>query len=167
MKKQLTISLDKAREIYAKGDDTMNSLLLETFSKEELEEKEVKSWEDLGNIEGYVVEDDENGEIEIFKTRRECLTKYPSNKLIWVTEEQAKACLAMSQLSQLMKHYNGDWEPDWTSVESKYCILIFENRIKKDKALFTSVFLSFPTPEIRDRFLENHRDLIEQAKPLL
>ena len=163
MKKQLTISLKKAREIYAKNDYTINYLLLETFSKEELECRKVKSWEDLGEIEGYYNDMSCTSRCEAKTTIR--------NRHVWATEEQAEACLAMSQLSQLVKHYNGDWQPDWEENGPggtlKRCIQIEGNRIKKVEYYGFNCFLAFPTGKIRDKFLENHRDLIEIAKPLL
>ena len=164
MKKQLEISLDKAREIYAKGDETMNALLLQTFSKEELENKEINSWEDLGRIEGYYVES--NSEIRNFGI----LQLDQEHRNIWATEEQAEASLAMSQLSQLMKYYNGDWTPEiWSDPDSgtKHCINFYSGILCRCETTGSSHFLAFPTKYIRDIFLEKHRDLIEQAKPLL
>ena len=161
MKKQLEISLNKAREIYTKGDETMNALLLETFSKEELEKKEINSWKDLGRIEGYYVE--RSSDI----TSLNDVYTVPQNKNIWATEEQAKASLAMSQLSQLMKHYNGDWTPDWVKQNKKYSIYIEGEEVRVERSQGNTHFLAFPTEEIIDTFLKKHRDLIEQAKPLL
>ena len=107
MKKQLEISLEKAREIYSKGDETMNSLLLEDgkFSKEELEKEEVKCQEYLERLGGWYV----NTDSKIYQLTDNEPT-IEDNKNTQTTKEQAEACLAMSQLSQLMKDVNGDWK---------------------------------------------------------
>ena len=162
--RNLSITIEKAREIYAKGDEVMNSLLLETFTKEELEEKEVKRWEDLKNLEGYCIDTIST----ILGESQSPFTTTHDNRNIWATKEQAEACLAMSQLSQLMKHVNGDWKPDWGNQECpKYTLMNNEGKVSREVVSTFSGFLAFPTVEIRDKFLENHSELIETAKPLL
>ena len=92
-----------------------------------------------------------------------------SNKNVWISEAHAKASLAMSQLSVLMASptYNGGWVADWEADDSKYVIQLTANNIETRSYLWTSHFLSFKTKDVRDRFLENHRDLILEAKILL
>ena len=101
-------------------------------------ENEVKCWEDLGYA-------------------------YPE----WATLEQQVANNAMMKLSQLMKNVNGDWTPNWDGRGSKFTIYSFNNEIGKGVTYICPEFLSFPTEEIRDNFLENHRELIMKARPLL
>lgn len=139
-----------------------------TLTKEELEEvKEYREknmfpkWEDLEEISWYYVDGSSsvrNG--WIYKPR-------VWNKTLRATKEQAEACLAMSQLSQLMKHVNGDWKPDWSIDEYKYCIIVADNVPSWSGSHHIQNFLAFPTREIRDGFLEAYRDLIEIAKPLI
>ena len=51
MQKTITISLDRARELYKTAGEDMKKLLLENFSKEELEKKEKAQFDgDLKNI---------------------------------------------------------------------------------------------------------------------
>jgi hypothetical protein len=107
-------------------------------------EVEVKSWEDLEEISGYYI-NDSSGINDIESSNK---TKLP-NKNIWATKEQAEACLAMSQLSQLLKDVNGDWIPD-EIYDSGY-----------------PPFLVFKTPRLKYAFLKTHKSLIEQARPLL
>lgn len=91
-----------------------------------------------------------------------------SMKNIRATKEQAEACLAMSQLSQLMKNANWDWKPDYGDYNSqKFSLYYCNNSIQKDYWYGVHRFLTFQTREIRDQFLENHKELIEKAKPLL
>lgn len=87
--------------------------------------------------------------------------------MIWTTKEQAEACLAMSELSQLMKEVNGDWQPDCKNNEYKHVIYFDNDNIEIEVFVNSHWFLSFKTKEIRDEFLEVNRLLILKAKPLL
>ena len=60
-----------------------------------------------------------------------------------------------------------DWIPDWNSVNDKYTIYPVGKEIWRDKGQTINTVLAFPTPEIRDAFYENFKDLIEQCKELL
>jgi hypothetical protein len=120
-----------------------------------------KTWEELGNINGFWV--CENS--DIYMHNKACLTD--GNKNIFKTEEQAKASLALAQLSQLRDVYRASWVPDWDNVDIKYCIY-FTNKTANVNILATSnEFLSFQDKKTAELFLENFRDLIEQAKPLM
>ena len=46
-----------------------------------------------------------------------------------VDENNAFKLCATDRLMNIARYYNGDWKPDWNSVESKYCI-IYSNRAK-------------------------------------
>lgn len=93
-----------------------------------------------------------------------------NNKNVWISEAHAKASLAMSQLSVLMASptYNGDWLADWEDdMTDKYIIYFVDSEVEKARSRCRSHFLSFKTEDARDRFLENHRGLIIEAKILL
>lgn len=143
--------LDGERCFYTQGWDKIKPL-----------ENEVKCWEDLDNIEGYWMSDT----VEVVHSPS--IGTLPNNRNIFATREQAEASIVLAQLSQLMKNVNGDWTPDWgNNEEDKYSITFSNNKINRYFSIFYSKFLSFPTEEIRDKFLENHRELIMKAKPLL
>lgn len=44
-----------------------------------------------------------------------------------VDENNSMKLSAINRLMCIAKFYNGDWKPNWSSVESKYCIL-YSNR---------------------------------------
>jgi len=90
-----------------------------------------------------------------------------SNKNVFATEEQAEASIAMAQLSQLIKVYNNGWEPDWNDHQFKYSIYFCQNNIVLNEMVFARCFLTFKDKETAELFLENFRELIETAKPLL
>ena len=128
-------------------------------------EKELPTkWEDLKKLKGYYV----NDLSEIFYLRNANMT---ISKNLFPTKAEAEACLALSQLCQLRDAYNGeplaDW-CDWTnSNQKKYCIVIYKGEIYKDDNVNISNILSFKTEKLRYKFVENFRELIETAKPLL
>jgi hypothetical protein len=127
-------------------------------------DKEVKNWEELNNIQGWFTNNMSNVRYATTDTLSVNLYDYRNT---WATKEQAKASLAMAQLSQLIKFYNDGWEPDWTDGSYKYTIVVVKEKPVKDIVNQTNKFLVFKTEKIRDKFLTNHSDLINQAKPLL
>jgi len=82
--------------------------------------------------------------------------------------EYAKAMLALCQLIQLRECYNDGWKPDWTDANSyKFCLRCSNNRVVKETLFVEQRVMAFKTINLRDKFLENFRELIETAKPLL
>lgn len=91
------------------------------------------------------------------------------DKNMCTSRQEAEAFLALMQLRQLRKCYVGDWEPDWNDTKQyKACIIYhctdFMLTYFKDPC---SSPLSFPTYELAEQFLNNFKDLLEIAKPLL
>jgi hypothetical protein len=122
--------------------------------------KKSPQWEDFGEIKGcYITEDSYIAKYTGESNR--------NNENVFPTEEETKACLALSQLCQWRDKYNRGWKPDWESLEDKYCLYIHKNNINPSMYFHAQQVLSFRTEEIRDKFLEDFRDLIEIAKPLL
>ena len=79
-----------------------------------------------------------------------------------------KPMLALCQLLVCREVYRQGWKPNWKDdKEIKYCIERVENWITKETYTLTAKVLSFQSAEIRDEFLENFRDLIEEAKELI
>jgi hypothetical protein len=157
--RNLKISKETANRWYNGSDTELKQLALQTFP--ELAEKELpKSWGDLKEIEGFYT----NGDSNIFSTRG-CTKK--RNRKLFATKEQAEASIALAQLSQLMKVYNNGWVADWKSNKDKHVIYFNEDNLIKSINNYNSRFLSFKDEKTRDLFLENFRELIETAKPLL
>lgn len=77
---------------------------------------------------------------------------------------------ALKKLIILIYYYNEGWQPDWSDSSLK-CIIYIKvdngyNFIGDCRGNYPRV-LTFKTPEIRDKFLEEQRELLEIAKPLL
>ena len=136
-----------------------------TFEKivfKKVEKELPKSWRELVSVNGYYV--DKNSKVY------NCInhTTAYDNRNIFPTEEEAEACLALTQLCQLRDRYNDGWKPNWKDDNQfKWCIDFFQDVVRKTAVLFVRRTLTFKTEELRDKFLENFKDLIETAKPLL
>ena len=99
--------------------------------------------------------------IENLKDYRECVcTEY-------VNEKQENALEAFRKLIIFRDYYNKGWQPDWKSDEFKYCIQVYKGDIETMNYNTIYKVMYFKTPEIRDKFLEDQRELLEIAKPLL
>lgn len=137
-----------------------------TFEKivfKKVERELPKKWEDLGGVNGFYI----NAQSDI-NPYYDSEIKGTTSKNIFPTREEAEACLALAQLCQLRDRYNDGWKPDWEDDgEIKYCIEFFKGKIEKECHYVTKRVLCFRTQELRDEFLENFRDLIKIAKPLL
>lgn len=126
------------------------------------ERKLSKRWEDLPFVEGWFID----AKCRIIETGKLITQEY--NKNTFPTKEEAEACLALAQLCQLRDRYNNGWKPNWEDYnETKYCIEFCQGRIETIDRVNCHKILTFKTEDIRDKFLENFKDLIETAKPLL
>lgn len=149
-----TITIPKGWEIIEGSPLTGEVEIRKIYNK-------TKCWKDLDRIEGWYVDGSSGVIFHSSDTRQ-------TSKNIFATEEQAKASIAMAQLSQLMKHVNGDWIPDWGDCQSKkYSIRLIGASLTAIWYSTSRAFLAFPTVEIRDTFLKNHEGLIMAAEELL
>ena len=137
-----------------------------TFEKivfKKVERELPKKWEDLGGVNGFYI----NAQSDI-NPYYDSEIKGTTSKNIFPTREEAEACLALAQLCQLRDIYNEGWKPNWEDYnETKYCIEFCQGRIETIDRVNCHKILTFKTEELRDKFLENFRDLIKIAKPLL
>ena len=153
--KELKIQVPEGYEI-----DKKNS----TFEKivfKKVENELPKSWEDLYEVGGWFV--DFHSKVVTSGSMRTA----DSVKNRFPTKEEAEACLALAQLCQLRDRYNDGWKPDWKKDNDKYTIIYSSDKIDTSFSVYSQRILSFKTVELRDKFLENFRGLIETAKPLL
>ena len=83
------------------------------------------------------------------------------------TQELADASEALRRLLFLRDYYNEGWQPDWKNEKKKFSIEIYEGEFDTFESIECQRVFSFKTEEIRDKFLEEQRELLEIAKPLL
>lgn len=163
-KRNIELTIETAERWYNGCDRELKELAVQTFP--ELEKKRLpKSWYDLKEIVGYYTNSD--SEVVACMKSNGAYANGP-NKNVFATKKEAKASVALAQLSQLREVYRNGWVPDWKDgSEFKYSIFFMGNKIIEETLTTASVFLTFQDSETRDLFLENFRDLIEKAKPLM
>ena len=110
---------------------------------------------------------DEQGFVRDFEKRQVAdVTLGEAN--ILTSKEYAEAFLALMQLIRFRDIWNEGWVADWTNVEvTKYVIRYDDSSIVSTWRTTLSSPLAFKTSELRDKFLETFKDLVETAKPLL
>lgn len=78
---------------------------------------------------------------------------------------------ALRKLTILREYYNNGWQPDWSKDNWKYFISIRRVypivEFEVDCSAGIPHVLSFKTRDIAKKFLEEQRELLEIAKPLL
>ena len=75
---------------------------------------------------------------------------------------------ALKKLVILRDYYNDGWQPDWKDSSIKYCIEVYlgEIDIRESCRLISRPF-TFKSKETIKKFLEEQKELLEIAKPLL
>ena len=92
---------------------------------------------------------------------------YLPDSLETPSEELVDATIALLKLLFLKDYYNEGWQPDWNKCSTKYCIEQEGLDISAINQIYNSRVMCFETEEIRDKFLEEQKELLEIAKPLL
>ena len=164
MERNVTLTLEKAREWYKKGGE-LREIALQAFTEMELN-LFPKSW----------VEFCKNYQIKPGETFVDGYSKFVGNnvgtrnpiidKNVCPSIKSVEAHLAMIQLEQLRDCWLDGWTPKW-DVSEKWCIRLYKNQIHVGLCTDISRFLTFPTREMAEEFLKCFRDLIEAAKDLI
>jgi hypothetical protein len=130
------------------------------FNKKELSLP--KTYHALGSVSGWYT-------TPISETKYEPTTKPNKSDInLFVSDDQAKASLALAQLSQLREVYRKGWTPDWNNSKStKWCVIFHRDKVDVDIWYTTHHFLAFQSQEIAKEFLNNFGALILQAKHLM
>ena len=91
-----------------------------------------------------------------------------SDRNILPSEQAAEQHLVLMQLHQLRDCYRQGWTPDWNnSIQNKYVIYNLEGKFTISPYYCHSHFLAFQNEKRAEDFLNNFRDLIEQAGDLI
>lgn len=126
-----------------------------------------KSWEEYckqNPIVDWEYFINERSEIDEIRKRE----KNPeTDKSTIQTKDMAEAFIALMQLVQLRDCYRQGWKPD--SIMGGYNAVITHGKynLTSDYYYWGNRILSFQTEDICYEFLENFRELIEQAKELI
>jgi len=93
---------------------------------------------------------------------------YLPENLVAPNKELAEAAKALLKLLFLRDYYNEGWQPNWKKErEMKYVIYNDSNKLAIIQSYTMSFILAFKEGNIRSKFLEEQRELLEIAKPLL
>ena len=137
--RNITLTLDKAKEWYNKGGE-LKEIALQAFAERELNILP-RSWGEFckqGN--------------PIASWRYDIPVKHE----------------ALYKLELLRDCWRQDWKPNWNDEkQTKYCIVYYKGEFKINILYETRHFLSFPTMKMAEEFLKCFRDLIEQAGDLI
>lgn len=157
MEKNCKITLETAKQFYKDGG-AAKQFALDNFTEAELTavRSRAMSWEELFKLEGEYIEI--NSKIVSYSG-----IAIPINRNIF-PKGYAKAALALAQLLQLRDNWNDGW---MYKYKKGYGIYNNNNRIENTEITAIGCPLSFKTKELRDEFLEQFRDLITEALPLL
>ena len=162
--RNITLTLEKAKEWYKKGGE-LREIALQAFTEKELTKIDLpKTWEEF--CENYPVQ---SGECwlgscdEIYKKTYDKERIYKN----WIpSRKSAEAHLAMIQLEQLRDCWRQGWIP--SKRDGGFGIRFdFYGGFRIIRLYSFSAFLSFPTEEMAEEFLECFRDLIEKAGDLI
>lgn len=163
--RNITLTLDKAKEWYQKGGE-LKEVALQAYSEKELTKAELpKTWEEFCDNNPV-----QRG--ECFLSIRDSIEQaaYSGNRRYknWTpSKKSAEAHLAMIQLEQLRDCYRGLFVtvigmPVWCIVRYKGKLIISHRTWGTNET-----FLSFQSPEIAEKYLENFELLIKQAGDLI
>ena len=137
--RNITLTLDKAKEWYKKGGE-LREIALQAFSEKELNPLP-RSWEEFCKQCNPIA-----------SWRYNIPIKYE----------------AYYKLEKLRDCWRQGWEPDWNDAkQAKYYICYYQDKFKISTICETRCFLSFPTYKMAKEFLECFRDLIKQAEDLI
>lgn len=150
-----------------KSLEALTAIVSALFKEYEKQNKLPKTWEEF--CERNPIKTDEAyithiSDIVIHDSG--CKRRYGSDRNVCTSVEEAKAFRALMQLRQLRKAYVKDWEPDLGKKEY-YGIVYTYDGIKIESYQLNYRCLSFPTCGLAEQFLNNFKDLLEIAKPLL
>ena len=147
-KRNIAISLDKARDWYNRGGE-YKELALSAFSDEEIKASMLpNTWEEFcemypTKINEWHINDDSN---------------------IKSLKKVGEQHLAQIKLHQLRDCYRQGWVPDWKyENQNKWVIFYVYNKYIIESFAFSSRFLSFQSKEIAEKFLNNFQELIKLA----
>lgn len=93
--------------------------------------------------------------------------EYAKGSICLMMRDVFEALEALRKLIVLRDYYNEGWQPDWNDNATKYSIEVEVGEIVGRNHHCNARIMSFKTNDVRNKFLEEQRELLEIAKPLL
>jgi hypothetical protein len=155
--KQTNITPEIAKDMYQSGIDSLKQLAVLNYPELFCEQKK---WSDFGEFSGSYIGDCS----EIVKDVRFSIS-CDANRNAFPTTKEAESALALSQLCQWRDKVNGEPLSEWADWEdicqNKYCIAIERGNVQDFFSITMYLDLAFKTPQIRDQFMKDHKNLLE------
>ena len=166
--RNIKLDIKNAKEWFSGSNETLKKLALQAYKVDELKDGLPNTWEEFCEqnpvCKGeYCIREDST----IISVPFDTYWHFSHDRNSLPSEKSAEAHLALMQLERLRDCYRNGWAPDWEDDEKKFDIYYFTNKIEKGNSLHVSRFLSFQTMELRDKFLDNFKELIEIAKDFI
>lgn len=159
--RNVTLTLEKAKKWYKTGGE-LREVALQAFTEKELTKVKLpKTWKEF--CDNYPVQEEYwlGSCDQILRNDSEEERTFRN----WIpSKKSAEAHLTLIQLEQLRDCWRQGWKP--TKHDTGYQITHYPEEYSIMSFSFIS-FLSFPTKEIAEKFLEYFRDLIEKAGDLI
>ena len=153
----IEISLETAKRWYEQGGELKEMALGAFDAKELIDYRLPKTWEEYRKMKG------DEGE----KANAALSFAYTSINGAFHDYHDAEKHIALMKLHLLRDEYRRGWLPDWKEQSIKHTILIDHDDIVVGKSYVISCFLAFQTEELAEEFLNNFRELIEEAGDLI
>ena len=155
--RNITLTLDKAKEWYKKGGE-LKEIALQAFSEKELNSLP-RSWEEFVESTKFTF----NGSLEFINGFGQWSNGCLPNKSIGESSKIWDKHVALFQLEQLRDCWRQGWKPKEHelvyTIKFSVCLAVYQFNSRE--------FLSFPTKEMAEEFLKCFRDLIEKAGDLI
>lgn len=164
--RNITLTLNKAKEWYNK-DGELKEVALTAYSEKELIKVDLpKTWEEfcenhpIKETEAIICYDATITDCSELERKRDSII----DKDVYPSKKSAEAHLALIQLEQLRDCYRQGDIPNFNDYTKKYCIIKVKNHIDIIYSYGHSYFLSFTKKEIAEKFLNNFKLLIKIAE---
>ena len=92
---------------------------------------------------------------------------FNSDDNLLATQKDAEAILALIKLKRLRDTYRQGWVPNWKTPDDKYSIDYYQDNLDPGSTYHMDCFLAFQSEELRDKFYDNFKNLIETAKEFI
>ena len=151
-------------------ESKLGILILECFEELHLPDSTKKlpnTWKEWVEQNSKVADEYFIADNCIIKRINSEIRTFNSDDNLLATQEDAEAILALIKLKRLRDTYRQGWIPNWKTNDAKHCIERFKGDFKATISYHTDCFLAFQSEEIRNKFYENFKNLIEQAKEFI
>lgn len=156
--RQIELSLDTAKRWYEQGGELKEMALGAFDAKELIDYRLPKTWEEYRKMKG------DEGE----KANAALSFAYTSINGAFPDYHDAEKHIALMKLHLLRDDYRNGWKPDWKDGNlGKYVIESSRGECYVARYTHMSSFLAFQDKKTANEFLNNFRDLIEEAGDLI